>query len=64
MPAFSHDMTSSEGPYYLVVDGKSSSDNGAFNIAVYYAPTCSDGLQNGTETGVDCGGSCATACAA
>ena len=58
MAAFSYTMTAAESPYYLVVDGDSSTDNGAFNIAVYYAPTCTDGLQNGTETGVDCGGSC------
>jgi hypothetical protein len=58
MPAFSYSMNSSNSPYYLVVDGKTSTDNGPFNVAVYLQPTCTDGLKNGTETAIDCGGSC------
>lgn len=33
-------------------------------LALYEAPTCSDGKQNGSERGVDCGGACARLCAA
>jgi hypothetical protein len=32
--------------------------------AIYKAPTCFDGVQNGTETGIDCGGACARVCTA
>jgi hypothetical protein len=31
-------------------------------LALYHAPTCTDGVQNQGETGVDCGGPCAAVC--
>ncbi|MBI5134487.1 MAG: hypothetical protein HZA81_03855 [Candidatus Taylorbacteria bacterium] len=33
-------------------------------LALYKAPTCSDGKQNGEERGVDCGGACTKLCPA
>ena len=30
--------------------------------ALYKAPSCFDGIQNGDETGIDCGGSCTKLC--
>ncbi len=32
--------------------------------ALYKAPSCSDGVQNGSEQGIDCGGSCPYLCTA
>ena len=56
MPELSYEMNPFDGYYYLLVDGNNASDAGAYGIAIYLAPTCSDALQNGYETDVDCGG--------
>lgn len=60
MARFSYELDNSGTPYYLIVDGNEFIDNGAYNIAVYYAPECGDTFCNGSEDPCTCPADCTT----